>query len=46
MNEKLDLDLLDDITEMFENGCGSIEILEYIEDNTDLDPCLYIEELF
>lgn len=46
MEATLDQDLLEELEEMYENGAGSIEIYEYIEDNTDQDPCLYISELF
>lgn len=45
MQAELDQDLLDELIEMFENGAGSVEIWEYIEDNTDQDPCLYIQEM-
>lgn len=37
--------LLEEIEEMLENGCGMIEIFEYIQDNTDEDPTAYITAL-
>ena len=41
----MDEDLLEEIREMIDNGCGTLEIFEYIEDNTDEDPCIYINAL-
>ena len=41
MNEEL----LEELQEMMDNGCGLIEIFEYIQDNTDEDPCIYINAL-
>lgn len=38
-------ELLEEIEEMMENGCGMIEIFEYIQDNTDEDPTIYIMAL-
>ena len=29
----MDEDLLEEIREMIDNGCGTLEIFEYIEDN-------------
>lgn len=31
-------ELIEIINEMISNGCGMIEVFEFIEDNTDLDP--------
>ena len=42
----MNAELLEELEEMVENGCGMVEIFEYIEDNTDEDPCIYIHELF
>ena len=41
----MDEELLEEIREMIDNGCGTLEIFEYIEDNTDEDPTEYITEL-
>ncbi len=39
-------EIIDECVEMFENGAGSIEILEFIEEHTDIDPAEIICELF
>lgn len=31
-------ELIEIIDEMINNGCGMVEVFEFIEDNTDLDP--------
>lgn len=31
-------ELIEIIDEMIDNGCGMVEVFEFIEDNTDLDP--------
>lgn len=31
-------ELIEELQEMAENGCGVVEMWEYIEDNSDLDP--------
>lgn len=41
----MDEELLEELSEMIDNGCGTLEIFEYIEDNTDEDPTLYIMAL-
>ena len=41
MNEEL----LEELNEMIDNGCSMVEIFEYIEDNTDEDPTVYIMSL-
>lgn len=38
----MDNELLETIEEMMENGCGQLEIFEYIQDNTDEDPIKYL----
>lgn len=42
----LDEELLEELNDMLESGCGCIEVLEWLQDNTDLDPFLYISKLF
>lgn len=37
--------LLEEVQEMMENGCGILEVFEYIQDNTDEDPFIYIDAL-
>lgn len=41
----MDEELLETLSEMIDNGASMIEVFEYIEDNTDEDPCLYISNL-
>ena len=41
----MDKELLEELNEMIDNGCGMVEIFEHIEDNTDEDPTLYIMAL-
>ena len=41
MNEEL----LEELQEMMDNGCGLLEIFEYIQYNTDEDPGIYIDAL-
>ena len=41
----MDEDLLEELSEMIDNGCSMVEVFEYIEDNTDEDPCIYIDAL-
>lgn len=38
-------DIIDEVEQLMENGAGIIEIFEYIQDNTDIDPALIIQEL-
>lgn len=35
-------ELLEELQEMMENGCGLLELFEYLQDNTDVDPTAYI----
>lgn len=35
----MDAELFEELQEMFDNGASMIEIYEFIEDNTDKDPC-------
>lgn len=41
----MDEELLEELSEMVDNGASMIEVFEYIEDNTDEDPTEYITEL-
>lgn len=41
----MDEELLEELSEMIDNGCSMVEVFEYIEDNTDEDPCIYIDAL-
>ena len=41
----MDEDLLEELSEMIDNGASMVEVFEYIEDNTDEDPTEYIAEL-
>ena len=41
----MDEELLEELSEMIDNGCSMVEVFEYIEDNTDEDPCIYINAL-
>lgn len=41
MNEEL----LEELNEMIDNGASMVEVFEYIEDNTDEDPTIYINHL-
>lgn len=38
-------ELIEEVEQLMENGAGIIEIFEYIQDNTDVDPALIIEKL-
>ena len=38
----MDEELLEELSEMIDNGSSMIEVFEYIEDNTDEDPTAYI----
>ena len=38
-------ELIEEIEEMMDNGCGMLEVFEYIQDNTDEDPTAYIMAL-
>ena len=41
----MDRELLEELNEMIDSGCSMAEVFEYIEDNTDEDPTLYIMAL-
>lgn len=41
----MDEDLLEELSEMIDNGASMIEVFEYIEGNTDEDPTIYINNL-
>lgn len=41
----MDEELLEELSEMIDNGCSMVEVFEYIEDNTDEDPTIYINHL-
>lgn len=38
-------ELVNEVEQLMENGAGIVEIFEYIQDNTDVDPALIIEKL-
>lgn len=38
-------ELIEEVEQLMENGAGIIEIFEYIQDNTDIDPAIIIEKL-
>lgn len=37
---------IEECQELIDSGADMIEVFEFIEDNTDLDPTLIIHELF
>ena len=39
-------EVLEECKQMVDNGAGQIEIFEWVEDNTDLDPADIVNELF
>lgn len=39
-------EVLKECNEMLENGADMIEIFEWIEDNTDLDPAEIVNEIY
>lgn len=41
----MDEELLEELSEMIDNGASMVEVFEYIEDNTDEDPTIYINHL-
>ena len=41
----MDEELLEELSEMIDNGASMVEVFEYIEDNTDEDPTEYIAKL-
>lgn len=38
-------DIVEEVEQLMDNGAGTLEIFEYIEDNTDVDPMLIFEKL-
>jgi hypothetical protein len=38
-------EIIEEVEELMENGAGIVEIFEYIQDNTDIDPAIIIEKL-
>lgn len=39
-------EVLEQCREMMDNGADQVEIFEWVEDNTDLDPADIVQELF
>lgn len=39
-------EVLQECHEMMDNGADQVEIFEWVEDNTDLDPADIVQELF
>lgn len=39
-------EVIKECQEMMDNGADQVEIFEWVEDNTDLDPAFIIGELF
>lgn len=39
-------EVLEQCREMVDNGADQVEIFEWVEDNTDLDPADIVQELF
>lgn len=37
---------IEECQEMIDNGADRVEIFEWVEDNTDLDPADIVQELF
>lgn len=44
--EKFTQKILEECREMMDNGADQVEIFEWVEDNTDLDPAYIVSELF
>lgn len=42
---QFDEEFLEEVNELMENGAGMIEVFEYIQDHTDVDPFYVIEQL-
>lgn len=38
-------EIVEEVQEMIDNGAGTLEIFEYIQDNTDIDPMFIFEKL-
>ena len=43
MNKK---EIIKECQEMIDNGADMVEIFEWVEDNTDLDPAKTIDEIY
>lgn len=39
-------EVIEECQEMMDNGADAVEIFEWVEDNTDLDPADIVQELF
>ena len=39
-------EVLQECRQMMDNGADQVEIFEWVEDNTDLDPADIVQELF
>ena len=39
-------EVIEECQEMTDNGADQVEIFEWVEDNTDLDPADIVQELF
>lgn len=40
------IEVLNECMELIDNGCEMVEIFEWIEENTDLDPAEIISEIY
>ena len=41
----MNAELVEELNELIDNGAGMLEVFEYIQDNTDEDPTIYISAL-
>ena len=41
----MNAELVEELNELIDNGAGMLEVFEYIQDNTDEDPAIYISAL-
>ena len=41
----MNAELVEELNELIDNGAGMLEVFEYIQDNTDEDPAIYIAAL-
>ena len=41
----MNAELVEELNELIDNGVGMLEVFEYIQDNTDEDPAIYISAL-
>ena len=41
----MNAELVEELNELIDNGAGMLEVFEYIQDNIDEDPTIYISAL-